>query len=85
LGRQAEARAALYQGLEALRQTGSRLWHLEIAVLLVDLETEAENNTAATELRQEARATLDFVLEHIPEGELRVTFAATPSVVQLFG
>ena len=36
-----------------------------------------------TQLRQEARAILESIIEQIPEGELRASFLALPAVKRL--
>ena len=64
-GQDAAAREVLYQGLNVLRQTNGRLWHLEIVSLLIELEGNVGGETAV--LRQEARATYEIIIEHIPE------------------
>jgi len=52
----------------------------KILVALADMETRQGNEVTATDLRQEARTTLEYIIEHIPEGELRASFVALPGV-----
>ena len=75
LGRDGEARDALHAGLAVLRGTNGRLWTIEIASLLIALEEKLSAGTAtstssmqAHTLRQEARTTLDYIIENIPKG-----------------
>jgi DNA-binding SARP family transcriptional activator len=78
LNRIDEAREVLAKALTLLRDTGGR-WHFwEIAGLLADLEEQAGNEEVAVALRHEARTTLEFIIDHIPEGELRASFVALP-------
>ena len=48
------------------------LW--EITAELADIKAELDGEETAVSLRQEARATLNYIIEHIPEGELRASF-----------
>lgn len=79
LGRNAEAREALHAGLKVLRETSGRLWYLEIVSLLIELEDDALS-------REEARTTLERIIETFPEGDgtpfggLRASFLALPEV-----
>ena len=79
LGQEQEARDALQAGLKVLRETNGRLWYIEIVSLLIELEGKARGGTAVS-LRQEARATLHYIVQHIPEGELRASFLVLPEV-----
>lgn len=80
LNRMDEARVVLEKALPLLRDTGGR-WHFwEIAGLLADLEEQAGNEDVAADLLQEARAVLNYILEHIPKSELRASFVGLPEV-----
>lgn len=58
------------------------LWQLSAG--LAEATTHQNEIQTAADLRQEARATLDYIIEHIPEGELRTSFEALPEVKQLY-
>jgi hypothetical protein len=75
-----EARVVLEKALTILRDTGGRWRFWEIAGLLADLEAQAGNEDVAARLRHEARVTLETIIEHISEGELRASFMALPAV-----
>ena len=59
---------------------GSRRIGWQILATLAEIETQRSNSIAATSLRQEARTTLDFIIKHVPEGELRASYMALPEV-----
>lgn len=77
---------AAYQALNQARteadDLGSRRIGWQILATLAEIETQRSNSTAATSLRHEALATLEYIIEHIPEGELRASFMALPEVWQ---
>jgi predicted ATPase len=80
LGRLAEARAVLQRALAMLRASDQRWCFLEIAGLLADLEEQAGNEDTAAMLRHEAHTVLDYIIEHIPEDEMRASFVDLPEV-----
>jgi hypothetical protein len=47
------------------------------------VEEIQSNKGTATDLRHETRATLEYIIEHIPEGELRTSLMTLPEVRQL--
>jgi DNA-binding SARP family transcriptional activator len=62
---------------------GERRFRWRILTSLADLQEERDLPTAA-DLRQEARVTLQFIIDHIPEGELRASFMGLPAVQRLW-
>ena len=57
------------------------LWR--IANTLGELEHTQGNIARATDLDSTAQYTLEYVINHIPEGELRSSFMAMPDVKQV--
>jgi len=82
LGRSDEARAVLHAALAKLRPTEHRWGFLELLTFLADLETSAGHGEIAHNLRQEARAFVDEIMEEIPEA-LQASFRTLPEVAGL--
>ncbi len=82
LGRSDEARAALHEALAKLRPTEHRWGFLKLLTFLADLEAAAEHEETADNLRLEARAFVDAIMEQI-SAELQASFFVLPEVVGL--
>ena len=57
------------------------LW--QITAELADIKAELDGEETAVSLRQEARATPNYIIEHIPKGELRASFLTNVVAGQL--
>jgi tetratricopeptide (TPR) repeat protein len=77
------AHAALLKAKAISGANGERRFRWKILATLADFEKERGNEATAADLCQEARTTLEDVIEHIPESELRMSFMALPAVKRL--
>ena len=77
------ARQTLIQAKVEAKALRARRIGWKILAILADLEAQLGNETAAIALRQEARTTLDYIIDHIPKGELRTSFMTRPEVNRL--
>ena len=59
-----------------------RRFRWQILATLADLEEKQGNEATATDLRHEARTTLDCIIENMPEDDVRASFVALPEVTQ---
>ena len=78
-----KARHALMQALQAADSLTARRIQWQILLSLSELETQSGTETEAVRFRQQAHSNLEYVLQHIDEEQLRVSFAAHPVVRQL--
>ena len=83
LGEGAAAQEALNQAHTIAQAQGARWIEWQSALKLAEVEEELENGETAVILHQEARATLQTIIEQIPEGELRTSFVVLPAVGNL--
>ncbi len=74
------ALASLKRALAVSEKHGERRVRWRIQKLTAVLLEKQGKQEKAAKFRQEARATLDFIIEQIPEGELRASFLALPEV-----
>jgi DNA-binding SARP family transcriptional activator len=74
------ARQTLIQAKVEAKALKARRIAWKILAALADLEAQQGNEPIADDHRHEARLTLESIINHIPEGELRASFMALPEV-----
>jgi tetratricopeptide (TPR) repeat protein len=74
---------ALTQAYAIASDLGTSRIVWRILATLAEVENERGNEELATKLRHEARTTLEYIIEHIPEGELRASFVTLLEVKRL--
>ena len=83
---QGKAKAAHHALTQAHREAdalGGKRIAWQILAILAEVEEQLGNEATAADLRQAARTALGYVIEQIPEGELRASFLALPEVSDL--
>ena len=80
--RNAEAREALQEALQLAQAQTARyiLWHIQIE--LYKLEQQAGNPADAQHMHQQARQTIEYIVDHAPL-HLRASFLARPKIRQI--